>query len=56
MLDAAVTPIGAHDLLIAATVLRHGAGLVTRNVRELARVPGLRCINWHANGDAAPQA
>lgn len=48
-LEAAGTPIGAHDLLIAATALRHGATLVTRNVREFARVPGLACISWHAD-------
>jgi tRNA(fMet)-specific endonuclease VapC len=42
------TPIGPHDTLIAATALRHQAPLVTRNVREFARVPGLQCLNWHA--------
>ena len=46
-LEAAGTPIGAHDTLIAATALRHQATLVTRNVREFARVPGLQCLNWH---------
>lgn len=46
-LEAAGTPIGPHDTLIAATVLRYQATLVTRNVREFARVPGLRCLNWH---------
>lgn len=49
-LEAAGTPIGAHDLLIAATALHHGTALVTRNVREFARVTGLRCINWHEDG------
>lgn len=33
--------------LIAATALRHQAELVTRNTREFARVPGLRCQDWH---------
>ncbi|MBK6999407.1 MAG: type II toxin-antitoxin system VapC family toxin [Rhodoferax sp.] len=47
-LEAAGTPIGAHDTLIAATVLRHQATLVTRNVREFARVPDLQWLNWHA--------
>ena len=51
LLEAAGTPIGPHDLLIAATALRHQAPLVTRNVREFGRVPGLQCINWH---DQAP--
>jgi tRNA(fMet)-specific endonuclease VapC len=46
-LEAAGTPIGPHDTLIAATALRHQATLVTRNVREFGRVPGLRCVNWH---------
>lgn len=46
-LEAAGTPIGPHDTLIAATALRHQATLVTRNVREFARVPGLQWLNWH---------
>ena len=33
--------IGAHDLLIAATALAHGYGILTMNNREFARVPGL---------------
>ncbi len=48
-LEAAGTPIGPHDLLIAATTLRHQAVLVTRNVREFSRVPGLQWLNWHAD-------
>ena len=43
------TPIGAHDILIAATALRHQARLVTRNEREFARVPGLQVVNWHSD-------
>jgi len=46
-LEAAGTPIGPHDTLIAATVLRHQATLVTRNVKEFSRVPGLKWLNWH---------
>ncbi|MDD4943985.1 PIN domain-containing protein [Rhodoferax sp.] len=46
-LEAAGTPIGAHDTLIAATTLRYQATLVTRNVREFSRVPGLQWLNWH---------
>ncbi len=46
-LEAAGAPIGPHDTLIAATALRHQATLVTRNVREFSRVPGLQWINWH---------
>lgn len=40
------TPIGANDLMIAATALAHGAVLITRNVREFERVPNLRYENW----------
>jgi tRNA(fMet)-specific endonuclease VapC len=40
-LAAAGTMIGAHDLWIAATCLAHGHTIVTANVREFARVPGL---------------
>ena len=39
--------IGPMDTLIAATALAHGATLVTRNVREFNRVPGLTVVNWH---------
>lgn len=46
-LEAAGTPIGPHDTLIAATALRHQSTLVTRNVREFSRVPGLQWLNWH---------
>ena len=46
-LEARGTPIGPHDILIAATALRHQSTLVTRNVREFSRVPGLQRINWH---------
>jgi tRNA(fMet)-specific endonuclease VapC len=46
-LEAAGTPIGPHDTLIAATAIRHQATLVTRNVREFSRVSGLQWLNWH---------
>jgi tRNA(fMet)-specific endonuclease VapC len=39
--------IGPMDTLIAAIALAHGATLVTRNVREFERVPGLTVVNWH---------
>ncbi|OWT64083.1 type II toxin-antitoxin system VapC family toxin [Candidimonas nitroreducens] len=48
-LESAGTPIGPHDTLIAATALRYQATLVTRNVREFSRVPGLLWENWHGN-------
>ena len=47
-LAAAGTPIDPYDLLIAATALEHGATLVTNNVREFARVPGLIVEDWLA--------
>lgn len=40
-------PIGPNDLLIAATALVNGATLVSRNVREFSRVPGLTVVDWH---------
>ena len=38
--------IGPNDLMIAATALANGAALVTSNVREFQRVPGLRVESW----------
>jgi tRNA(fMet)-specific endonuclease VapC len=38
--------IGANDLLIAAHARFLGAVLVTKNVREFKRVPGLVFENW----------
>jgi len=40
------TPIGPYDVLIAAQARRRGARLVTGNVREFARVPGLVVEDW----------
>lgn len=45
-LDAAGTPIGANDLLIAAQAIALDAVVVTGNAREFGRVPGLRIENW----------
>jgi tRNA(fMet)-specific endonuclease VapC len=39
-------PIGANDTLIAAHARSQGLTLVTNNVREFGRVPGLRTENW----------
>jgi tRNA(fMet)-specific endonuclease VapC len=49
-LEAAGTPIGPYDLLIAAQALRVRATLVTANVSEFARVPGLLRQDWTAKG------
>jgi len=38
--------IGAHDLLIAATAIRHDLTIATRNLREFARVESLRVEQW----------
>jgi tRNA(fMet)-specific endonuclease VapC len=45
-LERAGTPIGLYDLLIAARARRQGALLVTANVREFARIPGLAIQDW----------
>lgn len=39
-------PIGQNDLLIAAHARALGLTLVTHNLRELARVPGLKLEDW----------
>lgn len=38
--------IGAHDLWIAASALANNCSLVTRNVREFERIPGLHVVKW----------
>jgi tRNA(fMet)-specific endonuclease VapC len=38
--------IGQLDCLIAAQAVARGLVLVTDNLREFQRVPGLRCENW----------
>jgi tRNA(fMet)-specific endonuclease VapC len=40
------TPIGAYDVLLAATALVQGMILVTSNTGELQRVGGLRLEDW----------
>ena len=46
-LEAAGTPIGATDLLIAAIARRHQRTLVTHNLREFTRVPQLEAKDWY---------
>ncbi len=41
------TPIGPHDILIAATALAAGATLVTRNTREFGRIKKLKLEDWY---------
>lgn len=45
-LEAAGTPIGGNDLLIAAQARSRGLVVVTHNTREFARVPGLEVEDW----------
>lgn len=45
-LEAAGTPIGAYDILIAGQALRRQLTLVTANVREFSRVMGLAWQDW----------
>jgi len=46
MLEKQGEPTGSMDLLIAAHALSLDVRLVTRNVREFGRVPGLRFEDW----------
>ena len=46
-LEAAGTPIGPNDLLIAATARRYQRVLVTHNTREFSRVPELTLDDWY---------
>ena len=46
VLTAAGTPIGAMDMLIAAQALSRNLILLTGNLREFQRVPGLAAEDW----------
>jgi len=45
-LEAAGTPIGGNDMLIAAHAISSGCSVVTDNEREFGRVDGLTVVNW----------
>lgn len=45
-LEAAGTPIGSLDTLIAALAVSRGCTLVSNNLREFSRVPDLRVESW----------
>ena len=45
-LEAAGSPIGGNDMLIAAHALTIDCAVVTDNEREFARSGGLRVDNW----------
>ena len=49
-LHAANATVGAYDLLIAGHARSTGSTLVTNNVREFSRVPGLAVENWIERG------
>lgn len=46
-LNSQGTPIGAYDVLLAASALRRGLKIVTHNAREFARIGGLVLEDWH---------
>jgi len=39
-------PLGGLDFLIAAQAVAHDLLLITHNLKEFKRVPGLRCETW----------
>lgn len=45
-LEAAGTPIGVEDVMIAATALEHELTVVTRNVKHFERIEGVQIENW----------
>ncbi len=49
-LTADGTLIGPHDLWLAATCIAHGLTMVTANLREFERVPGLDVERWSNAG------
>ena len=40
------TPIGPNDLMIASIAVANNVIMVTHNLREFSRVPGLRLMDW----------
>jgi tRNA(fMet)-specific endonuclease VapC len=40
------TPVGAHDLQIAATAVFLGYDVATRDLRSFPRIRGLRVLHW----------
>lgn len=45
-LERAGTPCGSHDMQIGAHARSDGLIVVTNNMREFARMPGVRVENW----------
>jgi len=47
-LERAGTPCGPHDMQIGGHARSEGLIIVTNNMREFARMPGVRAENWLA--------
>ena len=47
-------PIGPYDVLLAGQAISLGAVLVTHNMSEFSRVPGLACEDWQAAEGLSP--
>jgi len=45
-LERAGTPAGSYDMLIAGHARSEGLTVVTNNLREFERMPGVRAENW----------
>ena len=45
-LERAGQPIGIHDMMIGGHARSEGVTVVTNNIREFRRMPGLRLENW----------
>ncbi len=45
-LETTGMPIGPNDMLIAAIAIAHGLIVVTNNLKEFQRVPGLAVEDW----------
>jgi tRNA(fMet)-specific endonuclease VapC len=45
-LERSGKPVGSHDMLIGAHARSEGLIVVTNNVREFGRMPGVRVENW----------
>jgi tRNA(fMet)-specific endonuclease VapC len=50
VLAAAGTPIGILDILIASQALSRDLTLVTHNLRDFQRIPGLKLEDWEGGG------
>ena len=45
-LESRGKPIGSMDILIAAQAIAQDFTLITHNLKEFERIPGLRCETW----------